>query len=120
MSVHAGVAARGPLSATPLGIMSTTKPSVCLSFFLSPNRRDKPFVRRVASTLRAHGVRVWLDEAELNVGDSLFTKIGAAILDMNYFIVVLSEYSVESRWVQEELSVAMARQFDSSGISKRN
>ena len=44
------------------------------SIFLSHNYRDKPFVRTLAQDLSAMGVRVWLDEAELKVGDSLITR----------------------------------------------
>ena len=44
------------------------------SAFLSHNSNDKPFVRRLASELRAAGVKVWVDEAELRVGDSLFGR----------------------------------------------
>ena len=39
------------------------------SIFLSHNSKDKPFVRKLAERLKRHGVSVWLDEAELNIGD---------------------------------------------------
>lgn len=41
------------------------------SIFLSHNHNDKPFVRRLAHDLQAVGVRVWLDESEIMVGDYL-------------------------------------------------
>jgi hypothetical protein len=41
------------------------------SIFLSHSSADKPFARRLAGDLRARGVRVWLDEAEIGIGDSL-------------------------------------------------
>ncbi len=50
-----------------------------LSVFLSHNHNDKPFARQLADRLSGHGVRVWLDEAEMHVGDSLFSKIESAI-----------------------------------------
>lgn len=80
------------------------------SIFLSHNRADKPFVRRLAQDLQAAGVRVWLDEAELNIGDSLIEKLPQGINAMAFFAVVLSKSSVQSRWVQEELSMAMSQQ----------
>lgn len=86
------------------------------SVFLSHNSQDKPFVRRLAARLRENGVRVWLDEAELNVGDTLFGRIGGAIKEMGNFIVVLSLNSITSRWVQEELAAAMARQFKENQV----
>jgi len=42
---------------------------------------------------------------------------GAAIDEMTYFLVVLSSNSVDSRWVQEELAVAMTRQFKTKGVT---
>ena len=69
------------------------------SIFLSHNYRDKPFVRTLAQDLTAMGVKVWVDEAELRVGDSLVTRISSAIDEMRYLGVVLSPHSVDSRWL---------------------
>jgi TIR domain len=78
--------------------------------FLSHNYRDKPFVRTLAQDLTAMGVKVWVDEAELRVGDSLITRISLAIDEMRYLGVVLSPHSVDSRWVREELNQALTNQ----------
>lgn len=44
--------------------------------FLSHTSADKPFVRELKQRLHAHGVTdVWLDEAEIQIGDSLTKKI---------------------------------------------
>lgn len=43
--------------------------------FLSHNHVDKPFVRKLAADLEAHGVKCWLDEAEMSIGDSLIKKL---------------------------------------------
>jgi TIR domain len=77
---------------------------------LSHNYRDKPFVRTLAQDLTAMGVKVWVDEAELRVGDSLITRISLAIDEMRYLGVVLSPHSVDSRWVREELNQALTNQ----------
>lgn len=77
------------------------------SIFLSHNHKDKPFVRRLAADLTAEGVKVWLDEAEIRVGDSLVRKISSGIYEMDYLGVVLSPDSVRSTWVQEELEQAL-------------
>jgi len=80
------------------------------NLFLSHNSSDKPFVRRLAGDLRAAGVRVWLDEAEIRVGDSLIAKIADAIADAEYLGVVLSSRSVKSAWVEKELNIALSRE----------
>lgn len=82
------------------------------SIFLSHNHADKPFVRRLAQDLQTAGVRVWIDEAEIMIGDSLIEKIRQGIDEMEYVGVVLSQNSVESRWVQEELDIAMNQQIE--------
>jgi hypothetical protein len=78
--------------------------------FLSHSHPDKPFVRQLAADLNAFGVQVWLDEAEINVGDSLIEKISTAIDNVDYLAVVLSPHSISSRWVQEELEQALGLQ----------
>src|SRR5262249_3818196 len=77
------------------------------SIFLSHNHADKPFVRRLAQDLQKAGIRVWLDEAEMMIGDSLIEKIRQGIDEMDYLGVVLSPNSVQSSWVKRELDVAM-------------
>jgi len=81
-----------------------------IGVFISHNHQDKTFVRRLGADLAAHGVRPWIDEAEINIGDSLISKIAAAIDEMNYFAVVLSTRSVASAWVQQELEQALTSQ----------
>lgn len=80
------------------------------SIFLSHSHADKPFARRLAADLIRHGVRVWIDEAEIEVGDSLIAKIRAGLDEMDYVGAILSPDAVHSQWVQEELDVAMNQQ----------
>lgn len=77
------------------------------SIFLSHTESDKSFVRKLASDLESHGVRYWLDEAEIKVGESLIEKIRQGIDGVDYVAAVLSPKSVSSPWVQRELDVAM-------------
>lgn len=80
------------------------------SIFLSHNSKDKPWVRDFANRLINDGVVVWLDEAELNIGDSLIDRISSAINEMKYIAAVISPNSVLSSWVQKELSLAMSKE----------
>ncbi len=77
------------------------------SVFLSHSWEDKFFTRRFAEKLREAGVKVWLDEAEMRVGDSLIDKISSGIAESNYVAAILSKNSVASRWVNFELKQAM-------------
>lgn len=83
--------------------------------FLSHSSADHDFVHRLAFELAADGVHVWVDEAEMRVGDHLIDKIGRAIEQTDFLIVVLSKASTDrrrksSRWVMEELDAAFVRE----------
>jgi hypothetical protein len=75
--------------------------------FLSHSWKDKFFVNKLAEQLAACGVEVWVDSAELKVGDSLFQSVSKAIADNDHFAIILSHNSVSSNWVQRELQLAM-------------
>lgn len=63
------------------------------------------------------GVKVWIDEAEIKIGDSLLAKIGSGIHSSNFLVAVLSPNSVASPWVQTELEIASTRQITGSPIT---
>jgi hypothetical protein len=80
--------------------------------FLSHNHADKPFARRLAGDLRKAGHDVWIDEAEINIGDSLIDKIRAGLDEVDYVAAILSEKSIDSPWVQRELEIASNREIE--------
>ncbi len=87
------------------------------SVFLSHNSKDKPWVKKLAERLTSDGVVVWLDEAELNIGDSLIEKISDGIQEMEYVAAVISKNSVESTWVQKEISLAMSKEISGRTVT---
>lgn len=91
--------------------LTTTREDHMTSIFLSHSWKDKFFVRELAKKIEGYGIKVWLDEAELKVGDSLTQKIGEAIDTTDFVGVVLSSNSVNSEWVQRELQAAMHKEF---------
>ena len=74
--------------------------------FLSHNHSDKPFVRMLATDIKASGIKIWLDEVELKVGDSLILRISEALGEADYVVAFLSTNSVRSNWVKKELAIA--------------
>ncbi|PRY22737.1 TIR domain-containing protein [Spirosoma oryzae] len=74
--------------------------------FLSHTSVDKPFVRKLAADLRNYGHTVWIDEAEINIGDSLIGKIREGLDVVDYVAAVLSKASIQSEWVKKELEIA--------------
>jgi len=86
------------------------------SIFLSHNHKDKPFVRKLAERLNAQGIRTWVDEAEIRVGDSLITKIESAIQEFTYLGVILSPNSITSQWVKKEVNIALTHEIDGAQV----
>lgn len=80
--------------------------------FISHNKLDKKFARRLATDLQHAGARIWIDEAELRIGDSLIEKIRQGIDEMDYLAVILSQHSVESEWVKKEVEIAMTQEIE--------
>jgi hypothetical protein len=87
------------------------------SLFLAHSSADKDFVRRLATRLRALSIRVWVDEADIRVGDSVIDRLQSGIDGVDYVGVVLTPESVSSHWVQEELKMAMTRQIQHGKIT---
>lgn len=85
--------------------------------FLSHSHEDKEFVHRLRASLVERGVEdVWIDEAEILIGDSLIKKIQDAIEKTEYFGVILTPRSVKSSWVQHELEKAMNIEIVSNNV----
>jgi hypothetical protein len=72
--------------------------------FISHSSADKDdFVRPLATELQNLGVRVWYDEFELKVGDSLRRSIDQGLINSRYGIVVLSSSFFKRNWTNYEL-----------------
>lgn len=71
----------------------------------------------IAATLMARGVeRVWLDEAEIDIGDSLIAKIEDGMKLSRFIAVMLSTKSIGAPWVKKEFDVAMNREIASGEV----
>lgn len=77
--------------------------------FISYSSKDKAFVRKLTKQIESQGYTVWLDEKELIAGDYLPKTIGEAIEKSRVSIVIVSNNSIKSGWVQHEISNAMDR-----------
>ena len=87
-----------------------------VSVFLSHTAADKDFVRKLARDLDNHGVKYWLDEAQIKVGESLIEKIRNGLDEVDYVAVILSPSSIASSWVQREVDVAMNQEIDGKQV----
>jgi formylglycine-generating enzyme required for sulfatase activity len=85
--------------------------------FLSHSSIDKPFVRQLAARLRLIGLAPWLDEVEIKPGASLIGEIEHGLSTSRYLFAVMSEHSVRSKWVSEEIRAILSRQIASGNIA---
>ena len=83
-----------------------------MPIFISYSHHDAGFVNQLALQLVAHKVNVWIDRWELNVGDSLLSKVQEAIGGASALLVVLSQASVASEWVKKEVNAGLLRELD--------
>lgn len=87
-----------------------------LSIFISYAHADEIIAREIASELAARNVKVWIDEGELRVGDSLIERISEALDEVHFVVALVSPYSVESAWCKKEISLAMSGGLRRKGI----
>nr|WP_304307720.1 TIR domain-containing protein [Pseudacidovorax intermedius] len=68
---------------------------------------DAEFAMRVVKTLREHGIRVWYAPHEILGAQQWHDEIGSALVRCDWFVVLLSPRSVQSKWVKLELLYAL-------------
>jgi TIR domain len=79
--------------------------------FISHASEDKEaFVKPLAESLRAKGLRIWYDEYALTIGDSLRQKIDEGLTRSRFGVVVLSPAFFAKHWPQQELNGLAARE----------
>jgi hypothetical protein len=79
--------------------------------FISHASEDKAEVARpLYQALTRRNVRVWFDEAELKLGDSLRRNIDNGLARCRYGLVILSPHFFEKEWPQRELDGLVARE----------
>ncbi|QOJ27992.1 MAG: toll/interleukin-1 receptor domain-containing protein [Ignavibacteriales bacterium] len=78
-----------------------------MKVFLSYNKKDKKIAHEISNKLLGQGIDVWLDKWEIFAGESITDKISIGISTVNAFAVILSDNSIGSNWVREELRIAL-------------
>lgn len=70
--------------------------------FLSHSSRDKAVVRELAQRLKGDGVRVWFDEWEIGVGQSIPVRINEGLQGSRVLVLVMSQNAFGSEWATLE------------------
>jgi hypothetical protein len=77
--------------------------------FISHNKKDSQIAQKIGSYLVENHIDVWFDRWSVYAGDSLTDEISKGIIASNVFILLASKNSMASKWVKEELKIALNR-----------
>ncbi len=80
------------------------------SCFISYSSHDQAFAERLHADMRAKELRCWFAPEDLKIGDRFHERIEESIRVFDKVMIVLSEASVESRWVEREVNAARERE----------
>ena len=80
------------------------------SCFISYATADLGFVETLYDDLIQAGVVCWFAPQDLKIGDKLLQTIYQAISGYDKLLVVLSEHSVDSQWVEDEMEMTFDRE----------
>jgi hypothetical protein len=88
----------------------TIKPIQFYSCFISYSSYDQEFTSKLYSDLQNAGVRCWFAPEDLQVGDRFRDRIDESIRLHDRVLIILSENSVSSMWVSDEVEAAIERE----------
>ncbi|MFL6314146.1 MAG: toll/interleukin-1 receptor domain-containing protein [Terriglobales bacterium] len=80
------------------------------SCFISYSSNDQEFAERLHADLQSKGVRCWFAPEDLKIGDRLRPSFDEAIRVHDKLMVLLSENSVSSPWVEKEVETAFEKE----------
>jgi hypothetical protein len=80
------------------------------SCFISYSSKDDDFAKRLHADLQAQNVRCWFAPEDLKIGDKFRMRIDEAIRIHDKLLLVLSENSVKSAWVEKEVETAFEKE----------
>lgn len=80
--------------------------------FISYSSLDEIFTRRLYADLQSNGVRCWYAPEDLKIGDKIRTRIDESIRLYDKLLLVLSEHSVASQWVEHEVETALGKEME--------
>ncbi|MGA9347983.1 MAG: toll/interleukin-1 receptor domain-containing protein [Anaerolineae bacterium] len=74
--------------------------------FMSHSSKDQAFAERLHADLQDKGVHCWFAPEDMKIGDRIRPAIDRAIQSYDRLLLVLSEHSIDSDWVEKEVETA--------------
>jgi hypothetical protein len=79
-----------------------------MKIFISHSSKDKWAARKIAQEIETLKAKTFLDEKDIETGESIDHSIKKHLTDSDHFLLLLSPASVKSEWVLIELGGALA------------
>ena len=83
--------------------------------FISHRKVDDEPAIKLSEKIRAAGHQVWLDEWEINLGDSIVEQVNVGLEGASYVVLCFSAEGM-SAWVNREWMSSLARQLSGHNI----
>jgi len=91
-------------------LIGSLEPIQYYSCFISYSSKDQDFAERLYADLQSKGVRCWFAPEDLKIGEKFWHRIDESIRLYDKLLVVLSEHSVTSVWVENEVMAALEKE----------
>ena len=76
------------------------------SCFISYSSKDQDAADRLYADLQSKGIRCWFAPEDMKIGDRIRQRIDEAIRRYDKLMLILSEHSMDSDWVEKEVETA--------------
>ena len=86
------------------------KPIQYYTCFISYSSKDQAFAERLYADLQNKNVRCWFAPEDLKIGDKFRVRIDESIRLYDKLLLILSEHSVRSPWVEIEVETAFSKE----------
>lgn len=86
------------------------------SCFISYSSKDEKFVNKLYNDLQENGVRCWFAPEDMKIGARIRHAIDQAIIEHDKLLLILSETSINSLWVDQEVERALQREREENTI----
>jgi uncharacterized protein YjbI with pentapeptide repeats len=97
-------------------LVAAIQPIQFYSCFISYSSKDEEFAKRLYADLQNEGVRCWFAPEDLKIGERFRVRIDESIRLYDKLLLVLSENSVSSQWVEKEVETAFEKEEEQKNI----
>ena len=99
-----------PFIANMKALVAAMEPIQFYSCFITYSSIDEEFAKRLYADLQTEGVRCWFAPEDMKIGDRVRPRIDEAIRMHDKLLLVLTENSMKSAWVEKEVETAFEKE----------